>query len=101
MKNDEGSSFIIPPKPLNKLSTLDKFCRVSHAAIERTSQFLKSIGFKGSKINRIEVVRVGRQIIGLDGYGIGSNNESGPSFICDRDMASKLELHEAPNLEDV
>ena len=74
MKNDEGSSFIIPPKPLNKLSTLDKFCRVSHAAIERTSQFLKSIG---------------------------SNNESGPSFICDRDMASKLELHEAPNLEDV
>ena len=84
MKNDEGSSFIIPPKPLNKLSTLDKFCRVSHAAIERTSQFLKSIGFERNDTNCIEFVREGRQIIGLDENGIDYDNELYPSFFVTR-----------------
>lgn len=42
-----------------------------------------------------------RQIIGLDGNGIDYDDEFDPSFVCDRDMATYLYLHKAPNLEDV
>lgn len=101
MQNDEGSSSTIPSKPINDLSTSDKLGQVSYAATEENSQFLKSIRFEGRETNCTEFVRAGRQIIGMYGYGIDSDNELDPPFVYDRDMTSKLEFHEAPHLEDV
>ena len=51
---------------------------------------------------QIALKLLGREDINfLDGNGIDYDNEYDPSFVCDRNMATKLELHEAPNLENV
>lgn len=84
MQNDKRSSSVIPPKPLHDLSISDKLFQVFHAAIEKTSQFLKSIGFERNDTNCIEFVREGRQIIGLDENGIDYDNELYPSFFVTR-----------------
>ena len=60
MQKNEGFSSMVPPNRLKDFSILDKLYQVSYAAIERISQFLKSIGFEGRKTNCIEVVRAGR-----------------------------------------
>lgn len=90
-----------PPESINNLSNENKPRQISYAALEKTSFLVNSIGFEGSTKNCVEVVRAERQLISLEGNMVDFEDESNPLFICDRDMASNLELHEHPGLKDV
>ena len=69
--------------------------------LSEISNFLKSIGFEGSKKNCIEAGTAERQLIDLENDEVDSDNEYNPSFVCDKDMATNLELYETPCLKDV